>query len=326
MRAIVYEKYGSTDFLELREIQKPHPKNNEVLIKLHATSVNSWDWDLVRGKPFLTRLASGALFTPKTTILGADVAGVVEATGPDVQQFKIGDGVVGFISGVGWGGFAEFVCVPEGSLVSIPPSMTFEQAAAIPQAGLLALQGMRDISQVKSTDRVLINGAGSGVGTFALQLAKLHGAEVTAVDSSPKLNMLRELGADHTIDYTTENFTENGKTYDLILDNVASRSLRECQRSLTKTGAYVVIGGATSTIFKTLLFGTAICGADQQMKVLMHSINQTDLNYMVDLCAIGKIASIIDQSYALAETAKAIQRLGDGLAKGKIVIHTDAHH
>ncbi len=206
MKAIVYQQYGSPDVLQLKEVEKPTPKDNEVLVKVHAASVNSWDWDLLRGKPFLARLWSG-LLKPKHKILGCDIAGRVEAVGRKVKQFQPGDEVFGDISGCGWGGFAEYVCARENALALKPASMTFEEAAAVPQAAVVALQGLRDKEQIQPGQKVLINGAGGGVGTFAVQIAKSFGAEVTGVDSTKKLDMMRSIGAD------------------LILDEAASRSI-----------------------------------------------------------------------------------------------------
>ena len=217
MKAIVCTKYGSPDVLQLKEVAKPIPEDNEVLVEVHAASVNDWDWGLLRGKPFLNRLLFG-LLKPKIKILGSDIAGRVEAVGRNVKQFQPGDEVFGDISGCGWGGFAEYVCARENALALKPASMTFEEAAAVPQAAVLALQGLRDKGQIQPGQKVLINGAGGGVGTFAVQIAKSFGAEVTGVDSTRKLDMVRSIGADHVIDYTQEDFTQSGQRYDLILD------------------------------------------------------------------------------------------------------------
>ena len=218
MKAIVYTKYGPPDVLELKEVAKPTPKDNEVLIKVHAASVNDWDWALLRGVPFVNRLTTGILKPIKIKILGSDIAGRVEAVGKNAKQFQAGDEVFGDLSGLAWGGFAEYVCAPENRLILKPASMSFEQAAAIPQAAVLALQGLRDKRQVQPGQKVLINGAGGGAGSFAIQIAKSFGVEVTGVDSTTKLDMMRSLGADHVIDYKQEDFTKNGQRYDLILD------------------------------------------------------------------------------------------------------------
>jgi NADPH:quinone reductase-like Zn-dependent oxidoreductase len=258
MKAIVYEKYGPPDVLELKEVEKPIPSDNEVLVKIHAASVNSWDRDLMRGKPFFNRMISG-LLKPKYRILGCDIAGRVEALGSMVKQFQLGDGVFGDLSGYGFGGFAEYVCARENALSLKSERMTFEEAAAIPQAATLALQGLRDKGQIQPGEKVLINGAGGGVGTFAVQIAKLFGAEVTGVDSTGKLDMMRSIGADSIIDYTKEDFTKNGQLYDLILDVVTYRSIIDYKRALKPGGIYVMLGGGSwNRIFQIMFMGPLI--------------------------------------------------------------------
>ena len=216
MKAIIYTKYGSPDVLQFKDVEKPTPKDNEVLVKIFAASVNAADWHLLRADPILARFATG-LLKPKNTILGSDIAGRVEAVGSNVKQFKPGDDVFGDISGCGWGGFAEYVCVIETALALKPTNLTFEQAAAVPMAAVTALQGLRDKGQIQAKQKVLINGASGGVGTFAVQIAKAFGAEVTGVCSTRNMDMVRSIGADHVIDYTREDFTKNGQQYDLIL-------------------------------------------------------------------------------------------------------------
>src|SRR3989440_10404101 len=230
MKAIVYTEYGSPDVLQFKEVEKPTPKDNEVLVKVHATSVNAGDWHLLRAKPFLMRLMGYGLLKPKHTILGSDIAGRVEAVGRNVKQFQSGDEVFGNTAKYGFGGFAEYVSVPENALVLKPTNISFEEAAAVPQAAVVALQGLRDKGRIQSGQKVLIHGAGGGVGTFAVQIAKAFGAEVTGVDSTRKLDMLRSIGADHVIDYTQEDFTKSGQRYDLILDVVASQSIFDYKR------------------------------------------------------------------------------------------------
>jgi NADPH:quinone reductase-like Zn-dependent oxidoreductase len=224
MKAIVYTKYGSPDRLHLKEIQRPIPKPGEVLVKVYAASVNSWDWDMLKGKPFLVRVIGG-LFKPRNQVLGADIAGKIELVGKNAAQFQKGDEVFGDIAGAGFGGFAEYVAVPEKLLAKKSSTMTFEQAAALPQAGFLALQGLRYKGTITHGQKLLINGAGGGVGTLALQYAKLMGAEVTCVDRSEKFDLLRSLRADHLIDYRVEDYTRNGYQYDRILDVIAHRSI-----------------------------------------------------------------------------------------------------
>ena len=319
MKAMVYDKYGMKDVLTLKEVEIPIPKDNEVLVKVHAVSVNSWDWDLLRGKPFITRL--GGMFKPKYKILGADIAGRVEAIGRNVKHLLPGDEVFGDISWCGWGGFAEYVCVHEDALSIKPSTMTFEQAAAIPQAAILALQGLRDKGQIQEGQTVLINGAGGGVGTFGLQIAKLYGAEVTCVDSAVKLDMLKAIGADHVIDYTQEDFVQNGRVYDLILDVVGSRSIFDYKRLLKPKGTYVMVGGPMSLISQLLLLGPMISKKERKnMNILVHKPNKQDQNFLQELFVAGKLEPIIDKRYSLNQVGEAIQYLGEGNAKGKVVI------
>jgi NADPH:quinone reductase-like Zn-dependent oxidoreductase len=237
MKAIVYEKYGPPDVLQLKEVKKPTPKDDEVLVKVRAASVNSWDWDLLRGTPFLNRIPG--LLKPQFKILGADIAGRVEAVGRDVKQLQPGDEVFGDISRCGWGGFAEYVCAREDVLALKPAGMTFEEAAAVPQAAIVALQGLRNKGQIQPGQKVLINGASGGIGTFAVQIAKSSGAEVTGVCSTRNLDMVRSIGADHVIDYTQEDFTQSGETYDVIFDIVGKGSFSGCIRSLKQNGRYL---------------------------------------------------------------------------------------
>lgn len=322
MKAVVYNKYGTTDVLTLKEVGIPTPRNNEVLVKIHAVSVNSWDWDLLRGKPFLARL--GGMLKPKYKILGADIAGRVEAIGKEVKHILPGDEVFGDISWCGWGGFAEYVCVHEDSLSLKPSSMTFEQAAAIPQAAVLALQGLRKKGQFQDGQTVLINGAGGGVGTFAIQIAKLYGANVTCVDSTGKLGMLKAMGADHAIDFTQEDFVKMGRSYDMILDVVGNRSIFDMKRILNPEGTYVMVGGSLSLISQIVFLGPLISKMDgKYMKILVHNPNKQDQTFLQELFVEGKLTPVIDRSYSLSQVGKAIQYLGDGHAKGKVVINIE---
>jgi NADPH:quinone reductase-like Zn-dependent oxidoreductase len=252
MRAIVYTKYGPPEVLQLKEVERPTPTDDEVLIKVQAISVNRSDWERLTGTPLYARI--GGLLRPRHQILGSDVAGRVEMAGRNVKRFQPGDEVFGDIL---WrlGGFAEYVCAREGDLAPKPASMTFEEVAAIPQAAVIALQGIRDKGKVQAGQKVLINGAGGGAGTFAVQLAKLYGAEVTGVDNTGKLDFMRSLGADHVIDYTREDFTKNGQQYDLILDVVANRSVFTYRRALRPNGSYFAVGGSVATLFQILLLG-----------------------------------------------------------------------
>src|SRR3989442_1758743 len=255
MKAIVYTKYGPPEVLRLKEVERPTPTDDEVLIKVQAVSVNRSDWEILTGTPLYARI--GGLLRPRHQILGSDIAGRVEMVGRNIRRFQPGDEVFGDILGR-MGGFAEYACAREGALALKPASMTFEEAAAIPQAGVIALQGIRDKGQVKPGQNVLINGAGGGAGSFAVQLAKLSGAEVTGVDNAGKLDFMRSLGADHVIDYTREDFTKNGKQYDLILDLIAHRSAFACARALRPHGRYFAVGGSLVTFFQILLLGPLI--------------------------------------------------------------------
>jgi NADPH:quinone reductase-like Zn-dependent oxidoreductase len=255
VKAVVYTKYGPPDVLQIKEVEKPTPTDDEVLIKIHAVSVNRSDWEGLIGKPLYARI--GGLLKPRRHILGSDIAGRVEMAGKNITRFQPGDEVFGDIL-ERMGGFAEYVCAREKSLALKPAGMTFEQVAAIPQAAVIALQGIRDKGQVQPGQKVLINGAGGGGGSFAVQLAKLYGAEVTGVDNTGKLDFMRSLGTDHVIDYTQEDFTKNGKEYDLILDLIAYRSVFAYKRALRPNGSYFAVGGSVATFFQILLLGPLI--------------------------------------------------------------------
>ena len=318
LKAIVYYEYGLPNVLKLEEIDMPTPRDNEVLIKVYAVSVNRSDWEGLVGKPLYVRI--GGLIKPRDKILGSDIAGIVEAVGKDVQQYKSGDEVFGLILNYG-GGFAEYACKSERALALKPAGMTFEEASAIPQAAFIALQGIRDKGQVRPGQKVLINGAGGGTGTFAIQLAKLAGAEVTGVDNSEKLDFMHTLGADHVIDYTKEDFTKNGQQYDLILDVIASRSIFACKRALKPNGNYFMAGGSVATMFQSLLLGPWIKRiTSRNIKLLVVQTASKDLIYITELIESGKVKLVIDKRYSLSETAEALRYLGEGHAKGKVVI------
>lgn len=319
MKAIVRHKYGSPDVLKLEEVRKPTPADNEVLVKVHAASVNLSDWEGMRGSPFYARLGGG-LFKPRNKLLGSDIAGRVEAVGRNAGQFQPGDEVFGDII-MRPGGFAEYVRAPEKALALKPAGLTFEEAAAFPQAAVIALQGIRDKGQVQPGQKVLINGAGGGTGSFAIQLAKLYGAEVTGVDNTGKLDFMRSLGADHVIDYTQEDFTQNGQRYDFILDLVAYRSVSAYNRALNSNGKYYMVGGSMGTIFEVLFLGSRVGKTEgKKLSVLMVQPNTKDLLYMTGLYEARKIAPMIDRSFSLSEVPEALHYLGEGRAKGKIVI------
>lgn len=323
MKAIVFTKYGPPDVLQLKEVEKPTPKDDEVLVKVHAASVNSYDWELLRGT-FFSRLFFG-LLKPKIKILGVDIAGRVEAVGRNVKQFQPSDEVFGDISACGWGGFAEYVCASENALALKSASMTFEQVAAVPQAAVLALQGLRDKGQIQPGQKVLINGGGGGVGTFAVQIAKSFGADVTGVDSTKKLDMMRSIGADLVIDYTQEDFTKNGQRYDLILNVAAYGSIFDYRRALSPKGIYVMTGGSVARIFQTGLLGPWISmTGSKKMGSLMHKPNNRDLVFMNELLEAGKITPVIDRRYPLSEVAEALRYFGEGHAQGKVVITVQA--
>lgn len=318
MKAAVYYKYGLPDELHLEEVEKPTPKADEVLVKVHVASVNSWDWDLVTGKPRIYRLMFG-LLKPKYPIIGSDIAGTVDAVGENVRQLKPGDEVFGDISGGGFGAFAEYACAREDMMAIKPAGMTFEDAAATPQAAVLALQGLRYKGRIEPGQKVLINGAGGGVGTFAIQMAKLWGAEVTAVDHTSKLDLLKSVGADYVIDYTKDDFTNNGQTYDLILDVVSNRSVSDYKRSLSSEGTGVIVGGAVASILQTAFLGSWLV-KPKKTGLLMHKPNTKDLQEIAALYEAGKVKPVIDKVYPLSQTAEAVRHLGEGRARGKVVV------
>jgi len=319
MKAIVYTEYGPPENLELKEVDKPAPGDEEVLIKVYAVSVNDWDWGLLQGIPFIIRVGNGLLKPKKNKILGSDIAGRVVAVGPGVVHFQPGDEVYGDLSG-DWGGFAEYVCAREKALAKKPAGMTFIEAAAIPQAAMLAVQGLLDKGEIQAGQKLLINGAGGGVGTFGVQIAKLYGVEVTGVDSSGKLDMMRSLGFDHVIDYTTTDFTKSGLCYDLILDNKMTRSVFEYMRVLNPGGTYVTTGGSTIHLFLAIFFGPLISKfSKKNIRVVLLKPNK-DLAYMNELFEAGKIKPVIDGPVKLSEVPEAMRYFGEGKHKGKIVI------
>jgi NADPH:quinone reductase-like Zn-dependent oxidoreductase len=317
MKAIVFTKYGTPDVLELKEIDKPIPKEDEVLIKVYAVSINDWDLGLLKGD-LINRLLNG-LLKPKIKILGSDIAGRVEAVGKNVNKFQTGDEVYGDLSG-SWGGFAEYVCAHENSLALKPASMSFEEAAAIPQAAMLAIQGLRDKGQIQSGQKLLINGAGGGVGTFAVQIAKLYGIEVTGVDSSGKFDMMRSMGFDHVINYKEADFTKNGQFYDLILDVKTNRSIFDYIRVLCRNGIYVTVGGTLIRLLQALLLGPWISMISKKKICIVALKSNRDLDYMNELFETGKIKPVIDGSYRIDEVPKALRFFSEGNHKGKIVI------
>jgi NADPH:quinone reductase-like Zn-dependent oxidoreductase len=317
MKAAVYYRYGSPDVLELGEVEKPVPKDDEVLIKVDAASVNPLDWHFMRGTPLFLRTMSG-LLRPKHRILGVDLAGRIEAVGRNVTQFQPGNEVFGASK---FGALAEYVCTTEERLAPKPTTMTFEQAAAVPAAAITALQALRDHGKIQPEQKVLINGASGGVGTFAVQIAKSFGAEVTGVCSTRNVEMVRSIGADTVIDYTREDFTRNGQHYDLILDTAAYRSISDYNRILGPKGIYVMVGGDSVRMFQTVLLGpwNSLMG-NRKIGFMIAKIDQKDLLFMKDLLEAGKVRPVIDRRYSLAEAAKALGYLEEGHAQGKVVV------
>jgi NADPH:quinone reductase-like Zn-dependent oxidoreductase len=302
-------------------VAKPTPKADEVLVKVHAASVNAYDWHLLTADIFLVRLMGGGLRRPKKAIPGVDIAGRIEAAGSNVKQFRPGDEVFGDISACGNGGFAEYVAVPEHALALKPAALSFEEAAAVPMAAITALQGLRDQGKIQAGQKVLINGASGGVGTFAVQIAKAFGAEVTAVCSTRNLDLARTLGADRVIDYTQEDFTRNGQTYDLILAANGYHPLSAYKRALTPQGIYVMAGGKPGQIFQAMLLGSWLSdNGGKRLGGFTAHANQKDLVMLKELLEAGKVVPVIDKRYSLSEAAEALRYLGAGHARGKVVI------
>jgi NADPH:quinone reductase-like Zn-dependent oxidoreductase len=321
MKAIVCTKYGPPDVLQLKEVEKPTPKDNEVLVIVHAASVNYPEWVSLRGRPFYMRLAYGPL-KPKNTIPGSDIAGRVEAVGVNVKQFQPGDEIFGDISSFAWGGFAEYVCAPENGLGLKPANISFEEAAAVPMASVVALHGLRDQGQIQPGQKVLINGASGGNGTFAVQIAKSFGAEVTGVCSTRNLDMVRSIGADEVIDYTQEDFTKSGQLYDLILATGGYRSIFDYKRALSPKGIYVSTGGSEAQTYQAMFLGPLISmtGSKKMGALYPGEPNQKDLVFMKELIEAGKVKPVIDRRYPLSEVAEALRYYGEGHSQGKVVI------
>jgi NADPH:quinone reductase-like Zn-dependent oxidoreductase len=322
MKAMVYTKYGAPDVLKLVEVQKPTPGDDEVLVKIHAASVNARDWHLLTADVFPIRLMGGGGFLkPKNPILGADMAGRVEAVGRNVKQFRPGDEVFGYLSRYGGRTFAEYACAGENEITQKPANCSFEQAAAVPIAGITALQGLRDKGNIQPGQKVLIQGASGGVGTFAVQIAKSFGAEVTGVCSTRNLEMARSIGADHVIDYKKENFTRNGQRYDLILAANGYHPLSDYLRSLSPEGTYVVAGGSLVQFFQAAGRGRRISKTGgQKIYVVSLAQNQKDLVFMKALLESGKVVPVIDGCYPLRDAVEAFRYFGKVHARGKVVI------
>src|SRR6184192_3342494 len=327
IKAIVYCDYGVAN-LKLEDVEKPVPNDDQILVKVRAVSVNPYDWHFIEGTPKFMRAMIGGLRKPKDTRLGVDFAGTIETVGKSVTQYKPGDEVFGGSTGA----FAQYLCRrATGSVAPKPAGLTFEQAASMNIAGITALQGFRDKGKVQPGQKVLINGASGGVGTFAVQIAKSYGADVTGVCSTRNLDMVRSLGADHVIDYTKEDFTKGDQKYDVILDNVANHSLSECRRALTPNGIYVLIGGGgvnesrwlgpgLTHAFKAMFLSKFV---SQKMGMMLAELNQKDLTALADLMQSGKVTPVIDKTYTLSELPQAIEYLEQGHARGKVVVKVD---
>jgi len=326
MKAIVYTRYGPPDVLQLREVERPEHKENQVLVKVHAASVNALDYRRFEKTSTIGRFMEERLLKTINKVLGADIAGRVEAVGANVKQFQLGDEVFGVAVGLK-GGFAEYACAAENQLALKPSNLSFESAAAVPVAALTALQGLRDKGQIQAGQKVLINGASGGVGTFAVQIAKSFGAEVTAVCSTRNLDTARSIGADHVVDYTREDFTQNGQRYDLILAVNGYHPILGYRRALSPRGRYVAIGGSMTQILQAMLLGSVLSriGGRKMGFMGIAKTNQKDLIYMGELLEAGKVIPVIDRSYPLSEVSDAIQYLMEGHAKGKVVIAIGNH-
>lgn len=320
MQALIHKNYGSTDNLRLEEVPRPIPKSDEVLLKIMATGVNSWDGDMILGRPFIYRLLFG-LFKPRYPIIGCDVAGVVEAVGSEITRFKQGDRVFGDLSEAGWGGFAEYVATKETALTHIPANVSFEDAAAIPQAGLLTLQSLRFNGRIRPGDHVLFNGAGGGVGTLGLQLAQRWGAIVTVVDHESKLIRLKEIGADHMIDYTKVDYTKAEVSYNLIIDVIAMRPFKEYEKVVKPEGGMAIVGGRVKTLLEAGLTGKLLSKkTGKKLGIMGQQYRLDDLDYLISLVSKGKLKPIIGEIYPLTGTPQALQSIIEGAAFGKLVI------
>ena len=322
MKAIVCTKYGPPEYLTPEDVPKPAPGDDEVLVRVHAASVTFSNLALVSGRPFIARLTGLGLIRPATRIPGSDIAGRVEAVGRNTKKFLPGDEVFGDLSVCGRGGLAGYVCAPEHVLAKKPANLSFEEAAAVPEAALVALQALRDHGQIKSGQKVLIAGVSGGNGTFAVQIAKYFGAEVTGICSTRNMDMVRSLGADHVIDYTKEDFTKNGQQYDLILATAGYRSIFDFWRALGPGGIYVATGGAMAQIFEGILLGPFLSTGGKKMGSMLVEPNR-DLDLMRELIEAGHVKPVIDRTYPLSQTAEAFRYYGEGHARGKVVITVD---
>ncbi len=320
MKAIVYTKYGSPDVLQFKEVERPSPQDDELLIKIHAAAITAGDVIVLKGEPFVTRLATG-LLEPKNAIPGKEMAGQVVAVGQNITQFRPGDEVFGDLSVASWGALAEYVAVPECAVALKPANLTFAEAAAVPESAVVALQGLRDKGKIQPGQKVLINGASGGVGLYAVQIAKAFGAEVTAVCSTRNMELVRSLGADHVIDYTQEDFTQNGQQYDLILAVNGYHPIADYRRALSSEGIYVATGGTMKQSLQATMIGPFISMTGRQkMGGMLVKPNKNDLVFIKELIESGKVKPVIDRQYPLSEVADAFRYMGEGRAQGKVVI------
>jgi NADPH:quinone reductase-like Zn-dependent oxidoreductase len=318
MKAIVRATYGPPDVLHLEDVPLPTLGDGDVLVRVHAASANAGDWHLLRGTPFPIRLVAG-LRMPKFKIIGTDVAGHVEAVGRNVTQFRPGDEVFGELSRCGFGAYAEFAAAPEKALALKPANLSFEEAATLPTAGCTALQGLRK-GRIQRAQRILINGASGGVGMFAVQIAKTFGTEVTAVCSTRNVDVVRSIGADHVIDYTTDDFATRGQRYDLILAANGDRSIWDYRRALTADGCYAMTGGSNRQLTEALLFGPLLSMGRQQFGNVLVKPNQADLLALKELCETGAVRPVIDRRFPLSDVSSAVQYVEEGHARGKVVV------
>jgi NADPH:quinone reductase-like Zn-dependent oxidoreductase len=319
VKAILLKEYGLPNLLEIGEVPKPVPNDKEVLVRIHSASINDWDWGLVRGKPFVIRLFFG-LRKPKIKIPGVDISGKIEAVGGNVSSFTIGDEVYCDLSECGCGGFAEYVCVPENMLSRKPPNISYNDASALPHAGLLALQGLVEMGKVESGQSVLINGAGGGVGTLGIQILKSYGVKVTGVDSDEKRDLMKSMGFDIVMDYKKTDFTQTGEKYDLILDTKSNRSVFKYARSLKKNGRYITVGGSMVRLLEIVMFGSLISlFTGKKLSVLIHKPNK-GLDKISELVEKGQIKPVVDGPYGFDEIPELIQYFGEGRHLGKIVV------
>ena len=318
MKAVVRETYGSPDVLRLEDVPLPTVRDGDVLVRVHAASANAGDWHLLRGTPLPFRLVAG-LRTPKFKVIGTDVSGTVEAVGRNVTRFRPGDEVFGELSRCGFGAYAEFAAAPEHALALKPANLSFDEAATLPTAGCTALQGLRK-GRIQRGQRVLINGASGGVGTFAIQIAKAFETEVTAVCSTRNVDVVRSIGADHVIDYTKDDFATHGQQYDLILATNGDRSIWDYKRALTEHGSYAMTGGSNRQLADALLFGPLLSIGRQKFGNVLMKPNQADLLVLKELCETGRVRPVIDRRFPLSEVSSAVRYVEEGHARGKVVV------